>query len=146
MPQSKLVVVQAFGTQVDADLAKSTLESAGVEVMVQADTAGGMRPHLAWGGLGFRLLVREEDTERARQVLQPTTSDELVFIHAFRTQDEADAATGDLFSAGIPATVEDDSASGWRPDAPWGGSGFRLLVPREDAENARQVLGLSPKP
>src|SRR5438132_2121442 len=61
MDHSKLVLAQAFGSQSEADLAKSMLESAGIDAMVQADTAGGMRPHIAWSGLGFRVLVREED-------------------------------------------------------------------------------------
>ncbi len=71
MDPSKLVVVQAFGSQGEADLAKSMLESAGIDAMIQADRAGGMRDHLAWSGFGFKVLVREEDEIDARQVLQP---------------------------------------------------------------------------
>lgn len=71
MQHSNLVVVQAFGSQVEADLAKSALESAGIDAMIQADTAGGMRPHIAWSGLGFRVLVRQEDAATARDVLKP---------------------------------------------------------------------------
>ena len=52
-------------------MAKSALESAGIDAMIQADSAGGMRPHLAWSGSGFRVLVREEDAANARDVLQP---------------------------------------------------------------------------
>jgi hypothetical protein len=37
--------------------------------MIQADTAGRMRQHLAWSGLGFRLLVCVEDVAMARHVL-----------------------------------------------------------------------------
>jgi hypothetical protein len=28
-----------------------------------------MRPHLAWAGVGFQILVREEDAPAARNVL-----------------------------------------------------------------------------
>jgi hypothetical protein len=69
---SKLVLVQVFGSQGQADLAKSMLESAGIDAMIQADTAGGMDTAIAWGDLGFRVLVREEDAAEARQVLRPT--------------------------------------------------------------------------
>ena len=69
MDQSKLVVVQAFGSEVDADLAKSELTSAGIDSMIQADTVGGMRPHIAWSGFGFKVLVREEDAATARELL-----------------------------------------------------------------------------
>ena len=71
MDHSKLLVVDRFASQVEADLAKSALESAGIDAMIQADTAGGMRPHIAWSGLGFKVLVREEDAETAREILHP---------------------------------------------------------------------------
>lgn len=71
MDHSKLALVDAFASQVEADLAKSMLESAGIDATVQADRAGGMRDHLAWSGLGFKLLVREEDAAEAREVLNP---------------------------------------------------------------------------
>ena len=70
MRDTNLVVVHAFGTRPEADLAKGALESAGIDSMIQADTAGGMRPHIAWASGGFKLLVREEDVDTAREVLQ----------------------------------------------------------------------------
>lgn len=69
MDRSKLVVVQTLGSRVDAELAKSALEAAGIEAMIRADTAGGMREHLAWSGAGFKVLVREEDLTAAHDVL-----------------------------------------------------------------------------
>jgi hypothetical protein len=71
MDQSKLVVVDRFFSQVEADLAKSELESASIDAMIQADTAGGMRDHLAWSGFGFKVLVREKDAADAHDVLNP---------------------------------------------------------------------------
>jgi Putative prokaryotic signal transducing protein len=141
MQDSALVVAQAFGTEAEAVLAKGRLESAGIDAMVQADTAGGMRPHLAWSGLGFRVLVREEDAAAARIVLSPPDDAELVLAQAFATQTEADIAQGALLSAGIAASVQNDSASGWRPDEAWIGTGFRVFVPKEDVGKAREVLG-----
>ena len=52
-------------------MAKSHLEAEGINAIVQADTAGGMREHLAWSGSGFRVLVRAEDEAAAREVLSP---------------------------------------------------------------------------
>jgi hypothetical protein len=143
MPHSDLVVVQSFGTRGEADIAKAILEFSGVDAMVQADTAGGMRQHLAWSGLGFRVLVREEDATMARDVLKPPPDTNQVVIQTFATQDEADCAQGALLSAGIAATIQDDSADGWRPDVPWTGSGFRVLVHDEDVATARHVLDRS---
>ena len=71
MQDAKLVVVQSCATQIEAELAKGALESAGIQAMIQADTAGRMREHLAWSGAGFKILVREEDATVARDVLAP---------------------------------------------------------------------------
>jgi Putative prokaryotic signal transducing protein len=68
---AELVVVRTFNTRPEADIAKSALEAAGIDAMIQADTAGGMREHLAWSGAGYKLLVREEDAAIARDVLAP---------------------------------------------------------------------------
>ena len=74
---TKLVVVKEYGSRVEADLAKCALEDAGIEAMSQADTAGGMREHLAWSGAGFKILVREEDAATARELLNtPFVADE----------------------------------------------------------------------
>jgi hypothetical protein len=50
------VVVHAFGNGPEAEMAKSALEAAGINVMIQADTAGGMSPHLVWASGGFKVL------------------------------------------------------------------------------------------
>jgi len=77
MDHSKLIVVRECGTLPEADLAKCELESAGIPAMIQGDTVGGMREHLAWSGLGYKILVREEDAADARGVLTtPAQSDE----------------------------------------------------------------------
>jgi hypothetical protein len=71
MNDPKLVVVQSYGSRIEAELAKGALEDAGIQAMIQADTAGGMREHLAWSGAGFKIVVREEDATVARDVLTP---------------------------------------------------------------------------
>ena len=69
MQHPKLVVVQSYGGRTEADLAKGLLEAAGIQAMIQGDTAGGMREHLAWSGAGFKILVREEDATVAHDIL-----------------------------------------------------------------------------
>jgi hypothetical protein len=71
MQQVKIVVVRSYGSRAEADLAKGALEDAGIQAMIQADTAGGMREHLAWSGAGFPILVREEDLTVGLDVLTP---------------------------------------------------------------------------
>ncbi|PYT82865.1 MAG: hypothetical protein DMG40_04360 [Acidobacteria bacterium] len=138
MDHSKLVLAQAFASQGEAELAKSMLESAGIDAMILADTVGGMRPHVAWSGLGFRVLVREEDEIDARQLLQPPES-ELVLVQTFGTRAEADLAQGALLEAGIVATVEADPTDSLRDQGR-----VRVLVRGEDAATAREVLNVNP--
>lgn len=78
MEHPNLIVVQTFGSRPEAELAKSELESAGIPAMIQADTVGGMREHIAWSGAGFKILVREEDAPAARDILsQPDQPENL---------------------------------------------------------------------
>lgn len=72
MQDTKLVVVESFGNRPQAELAKGALAEAGIEAIIQADTVGGMREHLAWSGAGFKILVREDDATFARDVLTST--------------------------------------------------------------------------
>jgi hypothetical protein len=77
MEHAKLVVVQSYGSRPEADLAKGALEGAGIQAMIRADTAGGMREHLAWSGAGFQILVREEHATLARDLLTPPAEGDL---------------------------------------------------------------------
>ncbi len=65
---SSLVPVATFSTQIDAELARSALEAAGIDSMIAADDAGGQRPHMSFSQ-GVVVMVREEDESAAREVL-----------------------------------------------------------------------------
>jgi hypothetical protein len=45
MRHTNLVVFQSYGSRAEAGLAKGALEDAGIQTMIRADTAGGMREH-----------------------------------------------------------------------------------------------------
>ena len=66
---SELVVIRTFPNAFAAELAKSALEAADIDSLVQADDAGGVQPGLWPGTGGVKLLVRVEDALRADQVL-----------------------------------------------------------------------------
>jgi hypothetical protein len=53
--------------------------------MIRADTAGGMREHLAWSGAGFQIMVREEDATVARDVLTPPAAGDEILDADFQT-------------------------------------------------------------
>ena len=136
MDSSELVLVQAFGSQGEADIAKSVLESAGIDAMIQADRVGGMRDHLAWSGFGFRLLVREQDAGAAHEILHPvhkTPEGKLVVAQICGTQRDAEIAQGALESAGIAVAIETVPVPVTNPS-------FRVLVREEDAAAAGEVL------
>ena len=73
MSDTELVVVRTFSDRIEADLAQSALEAAGIESMIRGDDAGGLQPGL-WVGTGVDLLVREEDAVNAGEILdvEPT--------------------------------------------------------------------------
>jgi len=63
-----LVTIRTFTNELDANLAKSALEAAGIDCMIGRDDCGGMRPSLSMVQ-GIKLIVRSEDAERAAGVL-----------------------------------------------------------------------------
>ncbi len=68
MTDSELIVIRTFGTKFEAEVAKSALDAANLDAMIQADDAGGVQPGM-WAGNGVDLLVRAEDAERAKEIL-----------------------------------------------------------------------------
>jgi hypothetical protein len=128
MSQGDLVVVQSYGTEGAAAVARGVLESSGIDAMIQADTAGRMREHLAWSGLGHRILVRKEDAATARSLLAVPEDREFVLLQKCVIDTQVDILQGALLSAGIFATVRDD------------GTYYQLLVNKEDLPTARKVL------
>jgi hypothetical protein len=149
MQNGALVLVQAFGSEVEAALAKSMLESAGIDAMIQADRAGGMRDHLAWSGFGFKVLVREEDAATAREVLHPphkAPEGKLVVAQVCATQSDANIAQGALEFAGIAATIETVPVGDKNSSLLFRDPVFRIMVREQDAATAREVLKPSDEP
>jgi hypothetical protein len=68
MDDEKLVAVGSYLNKIDAELAQGALEAADIDAIVSADDAGGLEPGL-WVAEGVRVLVRAEDVERAKKIL-----------------------------------------------------------------------------
>jgi hypothetical protein len=64
----KIILLKTFGSRIDAELAKSFLESNGIKTMISADDAGEMYPAASvyWG---VKLFVNEKDFEIAGNLL-----------------------------------------------------------------------------
>ncbi len=67
------VVVHEFTNEIDAELAKGHLESAGIEAAIVKDDAGSMFPSLQETE-GVQLLVSREDEDEARRILEAAGS------------------------------------------------------------------------
>ncbi|HEX3702729.1 MAG TPA: DUF2007 domain-containing protein [Vicinamibacterales bacterium] len=68
LSDSELLVVQMFADRIEAELAHSALEAAGIPSILRTDDMGGLRPHMALTN-GVALLVRAEDAQAAAAVL-----------------------------------------------------------------------------
>jgi hypothetical protein len=68
MTDSELVVVHSFDNRQEAEMAKSALDAAEIDSYVRSDDGGGMETGL-WRGNGVQVIVRAEDVEAAREVL-----------------------------------------------------------------------------
>jgi hypothetical protein len=65
---SDFVLVKIFDNRLEADIAKSYLEAEGIDVIIQADDAGGMIPTLSSLN-GVALFVPKQDFLKARDIL-----------------------------------------------------------------------------
>jgi hypothetical protein len=62
-----LIDIITYSSRHDAELAKSFLASNGVNAVVSGDDYGGIQPALSFS-TGIRLLVKEEDVEKAKRI------------------------------------------------------------------------------
>jgi hypothetical protein len=65
---SELVVLRIFPSTIEARLAKSVLDSVGIDSMVRSDDKGGQNPALGFTR-GAELIVRAEDAAAANDML-----------------------------------------------------------------------------
>lgn len=69
------LVIRTYISEFPANLAKATLEGSGIDVMLRKDDGGGMRPYLQ-AATGIQLLVRQDDAERADEILRNVENEE----------------------------------------------------------------------
>lgn len=65
-----LVTVRTFDQRFEAELARGLLEAEGIDSLILADDCGGQRPDLSVRMNGVQLLTREEDRDKAEEILQ----------------------------------------------------------------------------
>ena len=74
MSDISFVAVRTFSDRIEAELAHSALQAAGIESMIRADDAGALQPALAMTN-GISVMVRVEDAVIAAEVLGRPISD-----------------------------------------------------------------------
>jgi hypothetical protein len=65
----EVVLVRGFGDRLEGELARITLEAAGIQSALFADDAGGAQPAMTLSNPS-RLLVHQDDIAEARAVLE----------------------------------------------------------------------------
>jgi hypothetical protein len=90
MASEGTAVVATYLNVIEAELARATLERAGIHAYVSRDDVGGMHPHLQITA-GVRLIVNAADEERALLEL-----DELKASEEVQIPDEVNGVEGDL--------------------------------------------------
>jgi hypothetical protein len=73
MDNRKLVSIETFNNELDAEVAKQHLQSHGIDAMVSKDDCGGMRPWLQ-ERQGVVLQVFENDSAKADKILKAMKS------------------------------------------------------------------------
>jgi len=68
MDNRKLVTIETFVNELDAEVAKQHLQSHGIDAMISKDDCGGMRPWLQQQQ-GVVLQVFENDSAKAIKIL-----------------------------------------------------------------------------
>jgi hypothetical protein len=71
MPFGDLVAIRTYLNLVEAEIAASALEAAGIPHAINKDDCGGLRPTLWLSGV--QLLVRPEDVAAATEILEAPT-------------------------------------------------------------------------
>jgi hypothetical protein len=69
MDTTQLVALRSFSNQMDADIARQHLESAGIRGFVRKDDYGGLQPYLQ-AAQGVFLEVNEKDHAKAEEILK----------------------------------------------------------------------------
>ncbi|MBU0478608.1 DUF2007 domain-containing protein [bacterium] len=65
-----LICIKNYNNRIEAELAKSFLEDGDIEAIVSTDDCGGIYPSLSLVTGGTRLLVKEEDAQKALEILE----------------------------------------------------------------------------
>lgn len=63
--------LETYTSEIEAEIAKGRLEALGVQVVLEKDNCGGMRPHFDLQA-GIKLFVADGDLEKAREILTST--------------------------------------------------------------------------
>ena len=69
MKDDTTICVATFSNELEADMARMSLDSHGIDSFVSKDDCGGMRPWLQ-PITGVRLIVRESEAKQASEILE----------------------------------------------------------------------------
>ncbi len=73
--ERKLVCIETYSSQIDAQLAEATLSAAGIDSIISSDDAGGMLQYMDFVK-GVKLFVDETNIEEAKVLLEQEATTE----------------------------------------------------------------------
>jgi hypothetical protein len=65
-----LICIKVCLNKVEADIIKGLLKANSIDAIISEDTCGGLRPDLAYHTGGIKILVKENDKEKALEILE----------------------------------------------------------------------------
>ena len=74
MPE--LICLRSYLNRHQAEMDATFLQAYGIPTQIRADDAGGMQPHLLFGGRSARLMVPAELADEARDLLDSRSGDQ----------------------------------------------------------------------
>lgn len=63
-----MAVIRTFSNEIEAEMAMSALEAAGIESAMRRDDCGGVQPAMGWTA-GVQVIVDDKNVELATEVL-----------------------------------------------------------------------------
>ena len=61
--------IKTYLSNPEAEIAKGMLQNSDIEAVISADDCGGMTSNLSFATGGIRLLVKEEEVQKAKEIL-----------------------------------------------------------------------------
>lgn len=67
---NNFIILKTYNSRIEAELAKSKLNSENIDSFIEADDGGGVMPYLLKGSGFVKLKIKKEDFNKASKLLE----------------------------------------------------------------------------